>query len=105
MNKREKVFNKTNGKCIYCGCDIDIKTFHIEHMKPKSTLKIDKDHIDNLYPSCKDCNLSKGNLTIEEFRKKLEKMPFMLHIARMITKYYDVKPRKITFYFEKENIK
>ena len=67
MNKREKVFKKTNGRCIYCGSIISYDNFHIDHKNPKSNLKKDFDNIDNLFPSCCDCNLSKGNLSIENF--------------------------------------
>lgn len=101
MNKREKVFLKTNGRCIYCGSIISYDDFHIDHKNPKSNLKKDFDNIDNLFPSCCDCNLSKGNLSIENFRKKIEQILFNNHTARIITKYYNVKPKKIKFWFEK----
>lgn len=56
----------------------------------------------NLVPSCPECNLCKGNLTIEEFREKLSKDIFNSFQGKMIKKYYKVKPKKIQFYFEKE---
>lgn len=101
MNKREKVFEKTQGKCVYCGCDIDFKKFHIEHKKPKKILKRDYDNIDNLFPACQDCNLSKGDLSVEEFREKLTNMINDRHIGRLFAKYYNLKPTQIKFYFEK----
>lgn len=92
---------KTNGKCAYCGCDLDFNNFHLDHMIPKS--KVSTDKIDSLIPSCVDCNLSKGNLTVDEFRAKIENMIFDKHIGRMVAKHYDVKPKKIVFHFEKRN--
>lgn len=96
--KRQEVFNKTNGKCAYCGCDLDINNFHMDHIIPKSIIHSDK--INNIFPSCPDCNLSKSNLDIESFREKLEKMIFFEHHARLISKYYKLQPLKVTFYFE-----
>lgn len=102
MTKREKVFKKTNGKCIYCGCDLDYYNFHVDHMKPKSKLNYDKNNIDNLFPSCADCNLLKGNLEVEDFRKKIENFIFEDTRCRVLAKYYNLKFKKILFYYEKE---
>lgn len=101
MNKREKVFSKTKGKCIYCGCTLDYYNFHIEHMIPKSKLKNDKSNINNLFPSCIDCNLLKGNLEIEDFREKLENFIFDDTRCRTLARYYNIKPKNILFYFER----
>lgn len=100
MSKREKVFSKTFGKCVYCGCDLEFDNFHVEHMIPKSKMQNNKSNIDNLFPSCPDCNLIKGNLDVEEFRKKIENLMFYDTKCRMIKKYYNVKPKHIKFYFE-----
>lgn len=105
MNKRQLVFEKTNGKCWYCGCDIDFNYFHIDHMMPKKMLKQDINNISNLFPCCADCNLSKGDMTLEEFRNKIENIFDKRHFGRIIKKYYNIKPTKIIFYFEKENQK
>lgn len=102
MNKREKVFKKTNGKCIYCGCNLDFYDFHIEHMKPKSKINYDKDNLDNLFPSCIDCNLLKGNLEVNEFKEKIENLIFNDTRCRTLGRYYNLKPKKILFYFEKQ---
>lgn len=102
MNKREKVYKKTNGKCIYCGCDIDFHEFHIEHFVPKSKIKQDKDNLENLFPSCIDCNLLKGNLEIEEFRDKIQNFIFNDTRCRTMARYYNLKPKSIIFYYEKK---
>jgi uncharacterized protein (TIGR02646 family) len=102
MNKREKVFKKTNGKCIYCGSDLDFYNFHVEHMKPKSKLIYNKSDIKNLFPSCIDCNLLKGNLEVEEFREKIENFIFEDTRCRTLARYYNLKPKNITFYFERK---
>lgn len=30
---RQKVFDKYNGRCAYCGCDLT-KSFHVDHFNP-----------------------------------------------------------------------
>lgn len=97
-NKREKIFNLTDGKCIYCGCDLDIDNFHIDHLIPKSNGGKDKG---NMFPACPDCNLSKGDLSIEDFRQKIRLMCNGTHVGRMMTKYFQLEPEtQIRFYFE-----
>ena len=32
--KRLKVYSIFNGKCAYCGCDIYLESFHIDHINP-----------------------------------------------------------------------
>lgn len=69
--KIELVFQKTNGKCWYCGCDLfseyifdendkcvmTIRRWHVDHVYPYS--KGGSDEIENLVPSCISCNLKK----------------------------------------------
>ena len=105
MNKREKVFLKTNGRCAYCGCDLDFYNFHIDHKKAKSKLIKDKNNIRNLFPACADCNLLKGSLDISEFREKIEDLIYDNRRGTRIAKYYEIEPREILFYFEKRKEK
>ncbi|MGN1155274.1 MAG: HNH endonuclease [Agathobacter sp.] len=115
MNKeiRKKVYNKYNGHCAYCGCEIEMKDMQVDHIIPKYRNNerwhkvIGSDEIDNLNPSCMMCNFYKGMFTVEQFREKLNtilmpnvRLPFNYRLA---LKYglvnEDVKP--IRFYFEK----
>ena len=75
---REIVLNKYGGKCAYCGCELTISTMHVDHIKSvyKSCLDndyvyIQDDSLENLNPSCRQCNFYKGTLDIEQFRKKI----------------------------------
>lgn len=99
MAKRNDVFNITNGKCYYCGCQLEFDSFHMDHILPKSQGGKNKN---NLVPTCVDCNLSKGNLDIEEFRAKLQRMTTATHIGRMISKYHNINDSEIVFYFEEK---
>lgn len=74
-NKKEtkviKIWNKTKGKCWYCGINLNIKfnnnlrknNFIIEHQNDRSN------KIENLFPSCQSCNNKKKSKNLEEFRK------------------------------------
>lgn len=69
-NNKIKIYNKTQGKCWYCGkilsLDFNIKNkdyFNIDHQNSKSN------KYENLVPACKSCNSSKRNKTLNEFRE------------------------------------
>lgn len=74
--KRFRVFDKFGGKCAYCGCVIDIKKFHVDHIKPMMRgmgINADRgtDTEDNMNPSCHSCNIDKGTLSLEDWRNKI----------------------------------
>lgn len=111
---REQVYQKYNGHCAYCGCELEYKDMQVDHIESVwSSEWRNKNHdnsIDNLMPSCRMCNYYKGVYTIEQFRNNLKdtlmrnvRLPFDYRLA---LKYglvkEDVKP--IEFYFEKEVI-
>jgi len=86
---RASVYLKYDECCAYCGQMIDYDQMEVDHMIPQSgyvdhlnagtvpdrlqhlTLD-DLDHIDNLYPSCADCNRFKGNNPLAVFRSRLQ---------------------------------
>ena len=83
--KRLKVYSIFNGRCAYCGCDIYLESFHIDHINPLfrglSQEEMNRtgynrvkgtNNIENLYPSCPSCNCSKSTYTIEEWRNVIE---------------------------------
>lgn len=109
---RKKIFDMTGGRCFYCGMPLDYNDFHVDHFIPKALGGKDKD---NLVPSCPDCNLSKGDLTIDEFRAKISSYAYSFQ-GRMVIKYLIIRgvwntdaipcaSVPIKFYFEEANIK
>ena len=75
---REAAFKKTDGYCYLCGDEITIDNCHIDHKVPlmrnyglskKETERLN--HIDNLFPACRPCNLLKATFSIEDFRHQL----------------------------------
>lgn len=97
---RERIFKKSDGRCFYCGCKLDFNNFHADHFISK--LNHGHGNIDNLVPSCPECNLMKGSSSIEEFRRILEHLDERNITGRLFKKYYNVKHKKIKFWFERQ---
>ena len=66
---RQKVYDKYNGHCAYCGKAIKIKDMQVDHILPKRNGGTND--IDNLNPSCRLCNHYKRAADIETFRNGL----------------------------------
>jgi len=84
--ERKQVFDKFGGKCAYCGRNLDIGKFQVDHVIPKSNFDSclknnfdipeflkhlcieDCEHIDNKMPACASCNLYKSSQSLRVFR-------------------------------------
>lgn len=79
MNKetRENVYQKYDGHCAYCGCEITIKNFQVDHIWPQFLAHhqagLSSHRFENLNPACRKCNNFKHGMRLEEFRSELEK--------------------------------
>lgn len=69
--EREIVYNKYNGKCAYCGIDL-VKGWNVDHINPQ--VNGGGNELENLNPSCKDCNNYKCHSQIETFRGYAKQM-------------------------------
>ena len=109
-NIRQSVYEKCNGHCAYCGCEISFKGFNVDHVKCLRNHEWEDDSIDkidNMLPSCRSCNQYKSTYELEVFREQLSKIPE--RIERDVSTYgiakrfgMVVEQRKpIKFYFEK----
>lgn len=73
---RKQVYEKYDGHCAYCGCEITMKDMQVDHFR--SQYGAERKHeavdnsFDNLMPACRQCNLYKGPYTIESFRWALK---------------------------------
>lgn len=63
---RFSVFQRDNYTCVYCGAKTE--PLHCDHVIPYS--KGGSNDMDNLATSCQFCNTSKGNKTLEEWRRR-----------------------------------
>ena len=59
---RAIVFDKCGGKCAYCGVDL-VKGWNVDHIKPQ--IFGGTNDLENLNPSCKDCNNYKCHTDLE----------------------------------------
>lgn len=78
--KRQTIFDKSGGKCWYCGCELQ-KGWHADHFKPirrnnpdykgytKPCEHPEHDTEENKVPACASCNIIKSSMDIEGFRK------------------------------------
>lgn len=76
--KRQAIWNKSGGKCWYCGCELPEKGWHADHFEPMrrnwwdgSSMHPERDNDDNKVPACASCNHQKGSLPLESFRAKI----------------------------------
>lgn len=85
--QREQLRMKFDGKCAYCGQPLP-ERWHADHVLPvvrelkwesgkgpRPTGKVhrpENDTIENMMPSCPPCNIDKHNLSIEQWRAKLQ---------------------------------
>ncbi|WP_027859234.1 HNH endonuclease [Marinobacterium jannaschii] len=93
--QRQQVWNKSGGKCWYCGTDLPEKGWHADHVEPiyretkivkdrsdspyshktvstGASLRPHKDKLENMVPACAPCNLFKATYSVEFFRKEIE---------------------------------
>ena len=101
---RQLVYNKCNGHCAYCGCNLEYKDMQVDHVIAVG--RGGSNDIDNLLPACRQCNYDKHEMTIERFRKRISKELYKslerVFVYRLAKKYNLVKeePRVVKFYFE-----
>ena len=77
MNKKRlEIFNKSGGRCWYCGADLNGKRWHEDHFEPLRRGWNEPfqgpDTQENKVPACAPCNLFKSIFTVDEFRREIE---------------------------------
>lgn len=79
--KRKAVWDKTGGRCWYCGIRFDErvarKRFTIDHAQPRT--RDGDNEIANLLPCCHGCNVQKKTKTLEEYRMYVMRRHFGLN--------------------------
>lgn len=112
---RLEVYEKCNHRCAYCGCELEYKDMQVDHIKSvysntdyKQTMTEEEMYsIENLLPTCRQCNFYKSVFTLEDFRERLQ-TTMMANVRknfgyRLAVKYglVEEKIKPIIFYFEK----
>jgi 5-methylcytosine-specific restriction endonuclease McrA len=128
MNKKERdiVYNKYDGKCAYCGCDLS-KGWHVDHINPIRRNETDygierinryratpiirgENVISNYNPACRQCNIWKSTYSIEQFRNEVSEQ--INRLNSYSANYRNAKRfglveeiiKPVVFYFEKVEI-
>lgn len=109
--QRVEVYNKCRGHCAYCGCELPFEKMQVDHVVAFNLIHDDNtETMLNYLPACRSCNHYKSTLSIEAFRRMVEKMPEVLMRDSVTYKnavrfgLVEPKPHKVTFYFEKLGI-
>lgn len=125
--KRKKIFDKTGGKCAYCGCDLQ-RGWHVDELLPcKRTWERRKNKngiwkramtgyehperlvFDNQWAACSSCNINKHSASLEDFRNLIQNFTRTLNhnsTQYKIAKRYGLiqeTPKPVIFYFETLN--
>jgi len=111
--KRILVYKKYKGRCAYCGVKLQPDNFQVDHIDPqrKGTAyfhRSGRNDMKNLNPSCRTCNASKSDKTLEQFRDSLnDKIEFIkreLPITNVLIRLgvLRIKKMPIIFWFEKK---
>lgn len=90
---RKQVYEKYNGHCAYCGCELNYKDMQVDHISSVYWHDGEND-IENYNPSCRMCNFYKSTYTVEKFRENLQTLHERLEknfIYRLAKKYGVVK--------------
>lgn len=66
---KEQLLRMSNNKCAYCEAPLDISGSYmeVEHFFPKSKYPDKVVEWENLLPSCKRCNIKKGNIDPNDY--------------------------------------
>lgn len=104
---KAQVWNLTNGRCYFCGGHLEENKWSIDHFHPLA--RGGTNQINNLVPSCRGCNASKGDGTIEELRLryqiKMAKWQVYFSVPQVEFLIHDLRlklplPPAPKFYFE-----
>lgn len=106
---RGNVYAKYNGRCAYCGCDLELDEMQVDHIKAHM-YGGGEDLLENYNPSCEVCNRVKSTNDLEDFKKDIRhcgeihrkrKHPLMADSDKIAIKYNLTKEdHEITFFFE-----
>lgn len=121
--KRKAIWDKSGGKCWYCGCDLPERGWHADHFEPiKRDFKYvrgagfrttgeceypERDTEENKVPCCASCNILKGSNSLEGFRRDIGK--FVNSLNQYVNQYKFAKryglitetEQPVVFWFER----
>ena len=123
--QRKQVWDKSGGKCWYCGRTLPEKGWHADHFEPVireadfiagqfipngKVLRPENDNLANIVPACAPCNLFKTTFDVESFRQEIHAQ---IERARKTSVNFrtaerfgliEAKPQKVVFWFEQQGL-
>ena len=75
--ERQAIYDKCHGYCAYCGRPLEYKDMQVDHVIP--LYNGGRDELDNMLPACRSCNHYKATLSLESFRKMVDRIPNTLY--------------------------
>src|SRR5690606_16303353 len=94
--KRQRIWDKSGGKCWYCGFDLPERGWHADHFEPirrdykyvrgkgfranGESQHPERDTEDNKVPCCASCNILKRSNDLEEFRRLISQFVNSLNL-------------------------
>ena len=113
---RERVWNKFDQHCSYCGNHIEYKDMQVDHLISQNREHSTSNPIpievissfENLMPSCRRCNHYKNTYSLEQFRTvmmTIQERIVKTYLAKVALDYgiIEIKPFDGIFYFERFN--
>lgn len=114
--ERRKIYEKSAGKCWYCGCDLKAKGWQADHFHPVIRcdgipLYPELDTFENMVPSCPPCNNFKSSSNIagfklriaEQFQNALFRSTGLRQLNRL--GLIDIEPKPVSLWFEEQGLK
>jgi 5-methylcytosine-specific restriction endonuclease McrA len=110
---RERVYNKYEGRCAYCGKVLEYKQMQVDHYYPQCKERfysrrfgIDVHAEENLMPTCRRCNHYKRAATPKQFKTLMKTLHERLEAIYILKVAVDfgmatIQPFDGLFYFEK----
>jgi hypothetical protein len=114
-SERQKVFEKYNGHCAYCGCEISFDDMQVDYLIPLRLAELGRVSTDkvmsfeNYMPACRTCNHYKWGNSLEGFRKIVDRIPKKLirdnctYKAGIKYGVLEANKKPVKFYFEKSS--
>lgn len=114
--QRHEVWQKYNGHCAYCGCELRYEEMQVDHFIPAGRGLTDEqmnyaggrgqDDMANYMPACRMCNFYKDRNTLEMFRRKIAQwLDYKRTFATRLALRYGILTEHAwdgKFYFEKQ---
>lgn len=66
LAKQQQIFNRTEGRCAFCGIGLTLQTVTWDHVTPR--FYGGSNTVANLVAACRSCNTKKDDMSVEEYR-------------------------------------